>query len=573
MRWPGKSRNELYSKVETAVSYNVGGQVSASWGFQCDEEDESVEVNKNFKLFLDPHYKPTFEFAPMRDEAQRWYSDYLRFLYSYIKRTLGESIAQFAFKNIEFVFSVPTTWKDEAMIADVQRLISDAGYGKPDNERFTVTLTEAEAAAVYAAKQQMQRDDVFLVCDSGGGTTDLNVLKVMNASAGRTEIEPLYVNEGEAIGSTLIDHKAQCLLVERLEKIRDELCESSDILAKKMIQNRFIGYKCNFGTRAGRVPKYKFPIPGLEGRHLNFPHAGIEDSMVVLTNDELQRLFDQQVNRILTLIDEQLRVVQSEHPSESVNYLMLSGGLGSSPYLQERVRDRYERGAGAVFPNAQNMAILIAAEPQLAVVQGLVYARVQALKGGPELLSSRRCPVSYGVVVRELWNPREHQGEYIQRDPLDKKRWAENQIFWFVKQNQKVDVKKGVNQSFRCKIPLGRERDPWHTRVVMSRMPARDLPRSLKHEGAKVVCKIETELDPCDLRPKNDKWYHLRREYTLAEFDMKMLVGPGLRFEIWGKQGRKSKAHDEIEVEWQPANDDGPEPAPDMQNEFGMYRT
>ncbi|KAK5005345.1 hypothetical protein LTR28_007825 [Elasticomyces elasticus] len=107
----------------------------------------------------------------------------------------------------------------------------------------------------------------------------------------------------------------------------------------------------------------------------------------------------------------------------------------------------------------------------------------------------------------------------------------------------------------------------------MSKMPARDLPRSLKHEGAKVVCKVETELDPCDMRPKNDKWYHLRKEYTLAEFDMRMLVGPGLRFEIWGKQGRKSKAHDEIEVEWQPANDDSAEPAPAVQNEFGMYRT
>lgn len=74
---------------------------------------------------------------------------------------------------------------------------------------------------------------------------------------------------------------------------------------------------------------------------------------------------------------------------------------------------------------------------QLAVVKGLVLARIQPLKDGPEILSSRRCPLSYGIICRELYDPGKchwHIGANVVRDPLDKKRWVEDQIFWFIKQ-------------------------------------------------------------------------------------------------------------------------------------------
>ena len=49
--------------------------------------------------------------------------------------------------------------------------------------------------------------------------------------------------------------------------------------------------------------------------------------------------------------------------------------------------------------------------------------------------------------------------------------------------------------------------------------------------------------------------YHYRKCYYEAEFSVKMLVGTGLQFEIWGQNGCKSTSHDEIEVQWAPADD------------------
>jgi len=70
---------------------------------------------------------------------------------------------------------------------------------------------------------------------------------------------------------------------------------------------------------------------------------------------------------------------------------------------------------------------------QLAVVHGLILARIQALKGGPDVLSTRRCPVSYGVLCREVYDQTKHQGEDVEEDPFDKKRYAEKQVSWFIK--------------------------------------------------------------------------------------------------------------------------------------------
>ncbi|KAK5698366.1 hypothetical protein LTR17_023740, partial [Elasticomyces elasticus] len=56
-------------------------------------------------------------------------------------------------------------------------------------------------------------------------------------------------------------------------------------------------------------------------------------------------------------------------------------------------------------------------------------------RGGPDVLTSRKCPASYGILCRELYNPGKcawHIGADVVEDQFDKKRWVENQIFWHV---------------------------------------------------------------------------------------------------------------------------------------------
>jgi hypothetical protein len=80
------------------------------------------------------------------------------------------------------------------------------------------------------------------------------------------------------------------------------------------------------------------------------------------------------------------------------------------------------------------MGILTAPEPQLAVVHGIVMDRIQELKTLTTVYRHRCCANSYGIVVRRPYDPAHHQGEDVVIDPRDKKKWAERQIHWFIRQ-------------------------------------------------------------------------------------------------------------------------------------------
>lgn len=104
---------------------------------------------------------------------------------------------------------------------------------------------------------------------------------------------------------------------------------------------------------------------------------------------------------------------------------------------------------------------------------------------------------------------------------------------------------------------MGQERMPQKTKIVMSTLERTSLPKSLpkaRTTGGDVreLCEIETVLDPGSLSRKNQHWWHLRKEYSLAEFRVKLLVGTGLKFEILNKDGRCAKTNEEIPVTWEP---------------------
>jgi hypothetical protein len=258
---------------------------------------------------------------------------------------------------------------------------------------------------------------------------------------------------------------------------------------------------------------------------------------------------------------------------------VLSGGLGSSPYLQKKLRARYGVRVSNAPANASDMKILLADEPQLAVVHGLLMARTQLAKIGINVYARKCCPISLGVLCREEYDQAKHQGEQVTMDPFDKKRWAERQIRWIIKkvcllligesysrrvtdfvQGDIVQTDWGVVHKYRRKIVMGHEREPWRTKVVMSTVPKHRLPRSLppnaSREGTRELCEIETVLPLDSMRPKNERWYHMRKEYNLAEFGVRLQIATGLKFEIVDKKERPVKAHEEISVDWEPVTAD-----------------
>lgn len=114
-------------------------------------------------------------------------------------------------------------------------------------------------------------------------------------------------------------------------------------------------------------------------------------------------------------------------------HLVLSGGLGHSPCIQERLRSHYILGAS--HPNASSMQVRIAPDPQLAVCKGLVADRVSRLRYGVSILNWRCCRASYGTLCREVYNPENshHIGRQTIKDAMNGKRFVTQSVEWFIK--------------------------------------------------------------------------------------------------------------------------------------------
>ncbi|QSS60708.1 hypothetical protein I7I51_05509 [Histoplasma capsulatum] len=358
-RWPGTT--EIANKVPTKLWYQAGCRKPISWGF--DEPDElhpGMDVVDCFKLYLDPD----FNFA---NNAEMFWTH----------------------EDVQTCF--PTTWQNPKVVDAFCGIVRSSGFGDCEAHSVEIKLNEAAAAAAYSAKtfrhqravqyregsrelpprkeKPLEAGSVILICDAGGGTTDVAVLKVSSIEKytvrGQREdvlqLEQLDYVSGKPFGSVQIDQAFQREVESRLETIRyesDGRSWSPKSAARKLTKGDFQVFKLNYGCRVmTALRRHALRIPGLPISY-NSPEAGIEDGRIVLEEDDLQRLFDDQIRQIFGLIDEQLRRVGDITPPVKVTHMILSGGLGSSRYVQDWFITKYGYGREA-------KGILISNEPGL----------------------------------------------------------------------------------------------------------------------------------------------------------------------------------------------------------------
>lgn len=111
--------------------------------------------------------------------------------------------------------------------------------------------------------------------------------------------------------------------------------------------------------------------------------------------------------------------------------MILSGGLGSSRYVRDRLQDFL---VSKPHSYARNVKILQAMEPQLVVVKGLLLDRMQKLESGSvPVIVSRIARSSYGVVCKAKYDPNIHLNENVVTDPMDGQKYAMGMIDWLIK--------------------------------------------------------------------------------------------------------------------------------------------
>ncbi|OJD11346.1 hypothetical protein AJ78_07869 [Emergomyces pasteurianus Ep9510] len=604
--WPGNK--EIVKKVPTKLWYRAGCKKPVSWGFdQPAELHRGMDVIDCFKLYLDPDFqlgstKNSPEVFWTDEDVQTWFIDFLTALRQHIIKHIRntEQLAQHVVGDwrlhpVEYIFSFPTTWQNPKVVDAFRGIVMSSGFGDCEAHSVEIKMSEAAAAAVYSAKtfknqqavqnpkgskqlavanneERIRDGDVILICDAGGGTTDVAVLKVIETQKFeiRGQVEEVlqlgqldFVN-GIPIGSVQIDQGFQREIEDRLKRIDYQSEDgrwSPKSAARDLTTGDFQAIKQKYGYRIAEALDLKAPrVPGLP-KSYNNAEAGFENGRIILADFDICRLFEEQIQRIFEMIDEQLERIEDFPSPEKVTHFVLSGGLGSSPYVQERFRSNYGEGKAA-------KQVLISEAPQLAVCRGLVIDRIHRLRCGHSTISPRYSSLSYGIVANSKVGGNKtlpRKNDHVKINPYDGKRYIVNEIQWLIKQNQRIDKPQYISQTFNRVFESTSSEISWQNFIAMSRSPATRLPHTINEGDARVICEIESSVDQELLlqhaQPvKGRKWWASgwKQDLQKIQYEVRLCIGSSsLAFEVCLGDRVVGKS-DEIRATWQYTDMDVP---------------
>ncbi|KAH7126111.1 hypothetical protein EDB81DRAFT_203545 [Dactylonectria macrodidyma] len=569
--WPG-SGDRGERKVPTTLIYNADGSLN-SWGFMCGDDDDSVPDRTRrefFKIFIDGDtlaaaQQQGLSSAPKSvAEAGGFLTDYLQQIYAHVKESIEMQIGKrhtggWKDMAVKFLFSVPTTWTNMSIINTFKGIIRDAGFGTEGPKHTAeVDLTEAEAASVATLKTSAVNFNVgsmFLTVDAGGGTTDLALMRITSNDTAFPQMSQVAAVRGIGIGSSLIDRAFVRLVAQRLAEypdVQDKL--PSDFAMRISRNHHFRTVKHKFGEKVYMQNVFKIQM---EGVAYDFSHAGlnVEGGRMVFTKEEIQSLFDQQIEGIMKRILEQLDWLSGNGRTEQVEYMILAGGLGSSAYVRETIQQQL---MACNHPNAKQIVVIPCQEPQLVVARGLLFDQQQRIEtGNIAVLASRIARASYGVVIREPYSPAIHFDEEVADDRFNpKQKWALNQIQWLIRKGDVINPSTPLAKTFEIQLGQGDTTRSWDAVIVTSQNEPTFLPRSLKKAGATKLCSVKSNLAGVQqhqmvLKKKRKSWFRKGQSFYLCQFDVRVIVAPAdLRFELWFGGYKFSGNHEPIAVKW-----------------------
>ncbi|CZR58247.1 uncharacterized protein PAC_08138 [Phialocephala subalpina] len=553
-KWPGsdtRKRPDATNKVPTLVTYKAADVRARSWGFECPssgQPNDGMLVIGLFKFLLDPdlleelNKEKSGAEKEIIDNVKKWYTDFLTKLHEHIVSHLeGTWRVDWGVTKVEYLFSLPTKWeKKEGLVEEFGKIVSNAGFGSKENSSITIKLTEGVASAVYTAKilgSDFNEGDVLLVCDAGGGTTDICVLKVAKIDRMTVELETLE-QISIFVGSVQIDEEFDQLFEEKLEVIENENRELlyglvlEEPQARNAVKEQFRVIKMGWGIRSAL-------------RHIRFPLLGFPNELRVEFLDEINAMFDKQVGEIIAEIDKLLENLQRLGPGMDVvgasvifqlkkketlmatrkSRLILAGGLGSSVYVQSKLETHY---------NPKGLRILVEKNPEdppLSVCRGLVLDRMQRVLHGNSVLRTRRCRVSYGILRDEIYSKARHKGRETFKKPADDRKYVLGCIRWFIRRGDIIAEDFEIELEHSRIASFGNPDTDWEDTIVTSKLPRDRLPQYLGQGGCRVVCKISSNAEPNSLTSKR-KYLALGKRFLYGTYEVRGSVEQDcLRFE------------------------------------------
>ncbi|KAJ5782153.1 hypothetical protein N7457_003927 [Penicillium paradoxum] len=482
--WPECPQEE--GKVPTELFYEYGDK---HWGYGIPGDADPIGW---FKLLLlkdedVPEHIRSSDFflrakRKVRDEgltAQDMVADYLKLLWDHALEMILKSRGEHVVNNFRFhiVITVPAIWKGYAR-QSMQEAAEKAGLlVERDAGKTRLTFVPEPEAAALATLAEEENDakpgDVYLICDAGGGTVDLISYKI-------SEINPITLDEavegtGGLCGGIFIDNGFERIVKARLGRRWEQISQNGikEILRGEWERGIKRAYKPQNAEKeyAISIPAEAFAQTGLDDTSRE-PH--IKKGRIHFKGFHLQEAFAEAFAGIDKLVDEQLTKAKSK--DLKIKSIVLVGGLGSSPYLYQHMKDRHAA-AGVTVLQAGGM------KPRTAICRGAIYrgfldaeslsnegndGNEQGMKGlnvkSPISVASTISRMSLGTTSYHKYDPLKHSTDELEWLSDEGEYVATKQMEWEITcpKPSRSDPPRRLDETVQelcsvkctCKIPL-----------------------------------------------------------------------------------------------------------------------
>ncbi|KAI9751050.1 MAG: hypothetical protein M1815_001453 [Lichina confinis] len=444
--WPGAG-NQTKQKIPTVLYYDQYQKV-VGWGPDIADAlaptgypKPGVQKVEWFKLqlmlsgntYIDPINLPPLPPGKSEiDVAADYLAKLRQAMRNQLQKTLGE-VFQREERNIRYYLTVPAIWNDAGKAATRAAAIQ-AGFIRDINDNRLTLITEPEAAALFCSKTgllDLKVHDAVLIVDCGGGTVDLIAYEV-------EEEQPFTVAEctagsGDSCGSTALNRNFSNILRAKIRKMKlpDGSKTAGKVYAKCIMdfENRI---KADFRNNG---QKWAVDV-GIEAE---FPEAGIEDSYMTFTNEEILQCFEPVVNRILELVRNQIIAIQAQN--RTLQNVLVVGGFGASEYLFQQIKLH--------VPPQYQAKVVRPMDSVAAIVKGAVTAGITE-----RMITSRVARRHYLMATLQPFKEGHHPEQY--RIPsLDGKDRCKYTRQIFVQKGQRVKIGEPVKVSFFRQVAPG----------------------------------------------------------------------------------------------------------------------
>ncbi|KAK8196400.1 hsp70-like protein [Phyllosticta paracitricarpa] len=513
--WPDSSGASY--KTPTKIAYhdeNIAEEDdNDKWGFQVSGRMNCCAWFKlHLKTELNPRKYDDMSFdslsrgilrLPEDRSAQEVCKDYLKLVWEFVQDVLEQRFTNDSLKlPVEVWMTVPAIWTEAAKNQTKAAALA-AGFASGPMDRIKM-ISEPEAAAVAilhstlrgTSVDPLKKGETFVVCDCGGGTVDLTTYKVITCHP-TFKFQEICAGEGGKCGSTFVDRHFDAWMANKFKSNYIKLSTKNRGPGSKMMES-FEKAKLKFGPKLMDKKTEKVKIENVDMKVQNSAFYDREDHTVVFPWTVMQTFFDPVIDRILQLLESQIR--KSERRGCEVGRIMLAGGFGDSSYLKYRLKTWSQS-------QKREIKLLCPSKSQAAIMTGAVIRGLLGLE--PAIRIAR---LHYGFCCSASFR----EGIDLERDAWidqsDGEKMAYSRIDWVVNKGQRLKNDFSIVRQIERQILPGEVRN--QDRIEFFSCSADEAPDFEYSETVKLVGYIQISFTSDDFENARSKVDHRTKEGT-----------------------------------------------------------